>query len=92
MALEVAQSSFNLKVTVLKRAQKVAKYFGFFCMKICHVQLSNVAQSGPTATKKQANKQTSKQTLRRGRKERKTQSIQIWFQPLINLHERELET
>ena len=29
-------------------AQKVTKYFGYFCMKICRQELLKIAQSGHT--------------------------------------------
>ena len=42
-----SHSSFYLKAIFL-RAQCVAKNFGYFCKKICYLELSKVAQSGHT--------------------------------------------
>ena len=49
----VPQSSFKsfyLKVTFFKIAQKVAEYLGYFCEKNCCQGLSEIVQSGHTAT------------------------------------------
>ena len=40
---------FSLKVTLFIIAQKVGKYLGYFCKKICCQDRSKVAQSGHTA-------------------------------------------
>ena len=41
-------SSLTHKVTFFKIAQKVAKYLGYFGKKICHHEISKIAQSGHT--------------------------------------------
>ena len=43
VAQKVAQAVFYLKSNVLI-AQKVTLYLGYFCNKICHKQLSKIAQ------------------------------------------------
>ena len=49
VAQNVAKTLFLLKVTFFIIAQKVDKYLGHFCSKICAKCLSKVAQSGHTA-------------------------------------------
>ena len=41
-------SSLTYNCSVFKIAQKVAKFLGYFCMKICHQDPSKIAQSGHT--------------------------------------------
>ena len=41
-------SSLTHKVTFFKIAQKVAQYLGYFGKKICHHEISKIAQSGHT--------------------------------------------
>ena len=47
-AQNVDKAVSTQKVTFFKIAQKVAKYLGFFRKKLCHQELTNIAQSGHT--------------------------------------------
>ena len=41
-------NSFNQKMMLFKVDQKESRYLGYFSNKICHQELSNIAQSGHT--------------------------------------------
>ena len=43
-----SHSSFYLKVTFFEVAKEVTKYLGYFCYKLCHLDIPKIAQSGHT--------------------------------------------
>ena len=43
--------SFSLKVKTFNIVPKIVKYFGLFCKRFCHQDLSQMAQSGRTGSK-----------------------------------------
>ena len=43
-----SHSSFYLKVTFFEVAKEVTKYLGYFCYKLCHLDIPKITQSGHT--------------------------------------------
>ena len=45
----MATAIFTWRVVYFKFAQKVKKYFGYYCKKICSLEIKKITQSGHTA-------------------------------------------
>ena len=47
---KISQSSFYLKSDIFQNSPKIVNYLGYYCRKMCHQDLSKIAQSGHTVT------------------------------------------